>query len=169
MLRFKGNMGNLSLLTNRWITLIIKRWKENGDRAGIRNVLLVGVTSRVLRPRGLAWLHRFPVHPEHRLAYGSGKAHYSLVVGFGSFRIDWLEARKGRGLSIALRPGLKCGGLESKFGRRPEPLDRSGMGWFCLCLGYKRGVYFLEYPAELHWFTNRRFYVTVLLGYGLTL
>ena len=41
-----------------------------------------------------------------------------------------------------LRPGLKCGGLESKFGRGPGAHDRSGMGWSCLCLGYKKGVYF---------------------------
>jgi hypothetical protein len=49
-----------------------------------------------------------------------------------------LEAGKGEGLSTALRPGLKCGGLESKFGRGPRTLDKSGMGWSCLCLGYKR-------------------------------
>ena len=28
-----------------------------------------------------------------------------------------------------LRSGLKCGGLESKFGRGPGPRDRNGMGW----------------------------------------
>jgi hypothetical protein len=81
-------------------------------------------------------------YPEHILAYGSGKACYSLVVGFGSFQTDFLEAGKGGGLSTTLRPGLKCGGLESKFGWRPGPLDRSGTGWSSLCLGYKRGVCF---------------------------
>ena len=80
-------------------------------------------------------------YPEHILAYGSGKARYALIVGSDSFRTDRLEAKKGGGLSI-LRPGLKCGGLESKFGRGPRPLDRSGMSWFRLCLGYKRGVCF---------------------------
>jgi hypothetical protein len=30
-------------------------------------------------------------------------------VGFGSFRTDWLEARKGEGLSTAQRPSLRCG------------------------------------------------------------
>jgi hypothetical protein len=63
-------------------------------------------------------------------------------VGFDSFQTDWLEAGKDGGLSTTLRPGLKCEGLESKFGRGPRPLDRSGMGWSCLCLGYKRGVCF---------------------------
>ena len=48
----------------------------------------------------------------------------------------------GGGLSTTLSPRLRCGGLESKFGQGPEPLDRRMMGWSCLCLGYKRGVCF---------------------------
>ena len=63
-------------------------------------------------------------------------------MGFSSFWIDGLEAGKGGGLSTILRPGLKCGGLESKFGWGPGPCDRSGMGWSCLCLGYKWDMYF---------------------------
>ena len=51
-----------------------------------------------------------------------------------------MEAEKGGGLSTILRPGLKCGGLEFKFGWGPRPLDRCGMGWSHLCLGYKQGV-----------------------------
>ena len=54
-----------------------------------------------------------------------------------------MEAGKGGGLSNILRPGLKRGGLESKFGQGPGPLDMSGMGWSRLCLGYKRGVCFV--------------------------
>ena len=81
-------------------------------------------------------------YPNNIPAYGSGKARYTLVVCFGSFRTDGLEAGKGEGLSTRLRPGLKCGGLESMFGRGPRPRDRSGMGWSCLCLGYKWSVYF---------------------------
>jgi hypothetical protein len=108
-----------------------------------------------------------PYSPKHILAYGSGKARYSLVVDSGSFQIDWLEARIGGGISTTLRPDLKGGGLESKFGQGPRPLDRSGMGWYCLCLGYKRDVCFLGYLARLHWFVNRHFYVTVWLGYDL--
>ena len=73
---------------------------------------------------------------------------------------------KGGGLSTILRSGLKCGGLESKFGRRPGPYDRSGMGWSCLCLGYKRACV-LGYLARIDWFTNRCFCETVRLGYGL--
>ena len=64
-----------------------------------------------------------------------------------------------------LRPGLKCGGLESKFGRGSRPLDRSGVGW-SFVPGYKRGVCF-GVPARIHWFTNHHFCETVRLGYGL--
>jgi hypothetical protein len=64
----------------------------------------------------------------------------SLVLAL-SRPTDWRRG-KGGGLSTALRPGLKCGGLESKFGWGPRPLDRSGMGCSYLCLGYKRGVCF---------------------------
>jgi hypothetical protein len=86
-------------------------------------------------------------YPEHILVYGSKKACYSLVVSSSSFRTDWLEAGIDGGLSIALRPGLKRGGLEFKFGRGPRPLDKSGMSWSCLCLGYKWDVCFSRYPA----------------------
>jgi hypothetical protein len=105
--------------------------------------------SMLIKDRPLHWtlVKSQTYYPEHILAYGSGKACYSLVVGSGSFRTDWLEAGIGGGLSTTLRPGLKCGGLESKFGRGPGTLDRSGMGWSRLCLGYKRGVCFLGYPA----------------------
>ena len=105
-------------------------------------------------------------YPWHILAYGSGKARYALVVGFGSFRTDLLEAGKGGGLSTILRPGLKCGDLETKFGRGPGPHDRSGMGWSRLCLGTSEACV-LGYPAGIHWFVNRRFRETVRLGYGL--
>jgi hypothetical protein len=86
-------------------------------------------------------------YPKHILAYGSGKACSSLVVGSGPFRTDLLEVGTGGGLSTTLRLGLKCGGLESKFERGSEPLDRSGMGWSCLSLGHKRGVCFLGYST----------------------
>ena len=49
---------------------------------------------------------------------------------------------KSGGLSTMLRPGLKCAGLESKFGQGPRPCGWSGIGWSCLCQGYRRGVCF---------------------------
>ena len=69
--------------------------------------ILVGVTGCVLRPKGLCLVTLFSLfvsikdrpllwmvvwsqtyYPEHILVYGSGKAHYVLVVGSGSFRTD---------------------------------------------------------------------------------
>jgi hypothetical protein len=139
-----------------------RKWRPGRDMVW----LLVGVAGCVPRPRGIVWLHCFSCPyrlrtvrctessvksqiycPEHILAYESGKARYSLVMGFGSFRTDWLEAGTGGGLSTTLRPGLKCGSLESKFRRGPGTRDRSGTGWSRLCLGYKWGVYFSGYPA----------------------
>jgi hypothetical protein len=87
-------------------------------------------------------------YPEHVLGYRSGKACYSLVVGSSSFRTDWLETRIGEGLITALTPGLKRGGIESKFGWEPGPLNWSGMGWSCLCLEYQRSMRFSRYLAR---------------------
>jgi hypothetical protein len=53
----------------------------------------------------------------------------------------------GGGLRTTLRSGLKCGGLESKFGQGPGTRDRSEMDWSHLCLECKRDVCFLGYPA----------------------
>jgi hypothetical protein len=62
MLRFNGSAGNLPLLTiGDYYYSRNKMMEENGDRVGIWHGLLVGVTSRVLWPRGLAWLHCFSV------------------------------------------------------------------------------------------------------------
>ena len=96
------------------------------------------------------------------LAYVSGKTRCSLVVGSGSFLDRLIGDRDGGGLSTTLSPGLRCGGLESKFesetqvwgleskfGRGPGPHDRRVMGWSCLCLGYKRGMCF-EVPSWAH-------------------
>ena len=67
-------------------------------------------------------------YPKHILAYGSGKARYALVVGSGSFLDRLIGGEIGGCQSTILRPGLKCWGLESKFGQEPGLLDRSGMG-----------------------------------------
>ena len=69
--------------------------------------VLVGVTGCVPRPTRLSLVTLFSLfvsikdrlllwmvvrsqtyYPKHILVYGSGKARYSLIVGFGSFRID---------------------------------------------------------------------------------
>ena len=60
---------------------------------------------------------------------GAGKTCYSLVMGSSSF-LDRLSGWfLGGGSCTALSPGLRSGGLESKFGRGPRPLDRRVVGW----------------------------------------
>ena len=100
--------------------------------------------SMSVKDRPLLWIlvRSQTYYSEHILAHGCGKARYALVVGFSSFQTDRLEAGKGGGLSTILRLGLKCGGLESKFRWGSRPHDRCGIGWSCLCMGYKRGMYF---------------------------
>ena len=67
-----------------------------------------------------------------------------------------MEAGKGGGLSTILRPGLKCEGLESKFGRDLDPMI--GVEWVGLvCAWGTNGVCVSGYPARIHWFTNRYF------------
>ena len=43
-----------------------------------------------IEDRPLLWMvvRSQTYYPEHILAYGSGKAHYALIVGSGSFRTD---------------------------------------------------------------------------------
>ena len=135
--------------------------------------VLVGVTGCVPWPTGLSLVTLFSLfmsikdrpslwmvvrsqtyYPEHILVYGSRKGSLLSCRGFRLFP-DWLiGGRDGGCLSTTLSLGLRCGGLESKFGRGPGPLDRRVMGWSCLCLGYKWGVCF-GVPSWAHWFTNR--------------
>ena len=81
--------------------MVKSKWRPDRDMVWI----LVGVTSCVPQPMGLILATLFSLsvsiedhpllwmvvrsqtyYPEHILAYGSGKAHCTLVVGFGSFR-----------------------------------------------------------------------------------
>ena len=73
---------------------------------------------------------------------------------------------KGGGLSIILRLGLECGGLESKFGQGSGPL--TGVEWVGLvCAWGTNRACVLGHSAGIHWFMNRRFRKTVRLSYGL--
>ena len=123
--------------------------------------VLVGVRGCVLRPIGHSLVTLFflsvsvkdrPLHwilvrsqtyyAEHILVYGSMEGSLLSYRGFRLFLDRLIGGGDGGGLSTTLSPGLKCGGLESKFGRGLRPLDRRVVGWSCLCLGYKRGVCF---------------------------
>ena len=81
-------------------------------------------------------------YPEHILGYGRREGLLLACHGFRLF-LDWLiGGGDGGGLSTALSPRLRSGGLESKFGQGPRPHDKRVRDWYCLCLGYKRGVCF---------------------------
>ena len=52
--------------------------------------LVVFVPPMLIEDRPLLWMvvRSQTYYPEHILAYGSGRARYALVVGFGSFWTD---------------------------------------------------------------------------------
>ena len=81
-------------------------------------------------------------YPEHILIYGSREGSLLSCRGFLLFPDQLIGGEDGGGLSTTLSLGLMCGGLESKFGRGPGPLDRRVVGWSYLYPGYKRGVCF---------------------------
>ena len=122
--------------------------------------VLVGVRGCVLRPTEHSLVTLFSClcrlrtchcngcqashiyYPKYILGYGCREDLLLSCHGFRLF-LDRLSGWfLGGGPSTALSPGLRSGGLESKFGRGPGPCDRRVVGWFCLCLGYKRGVCF---------------------------
>ena len=92
---------------------------------------------------------------EHILGYGRREGLLLSCRGFRLFLDRLIRGEDGGGLSTALSPGLRSGGLESKFGWGPRPRDRRVMGWSCLCLGYKQGMCF-GVPSWAHSFANRR-------------
>ena len=81
-------------------------------------------------------------YPKHILIYRSREGSLLSYRGFRLFLDRLIGGGNVGGLSTTLSTGLRCGGLESKFGRRPRPHDRRVMGWSYLCLGYKRGMCF---------------------------
>ena len=102
------------------------------------------VPSVSVKDRPLHWVlgKSQTYYPEHILGYGRREDLLLSCHGFWLFLDRLIEGGDGGGLSTTLSPGLRCGGLESKFGRGPRPLDRRVVGWSCLCLGYKWGVCF---------------------------
>ena len=81
-------------------------------------------------------------YSEHILVYGRREDLLLSCRGFWLFPDRLIGGGDGGCLSTTLSPGLRCGGLKSKFGQGLRPLDMSGMGWSHLCLGYKRGMCF---------------------------
>ena len=111
----------------------------NGAQLGYTVSLSVSV-----KDRSLHWVlgKSQTYYPAHILVYGHWEDLLLFCRGFRLFPDRLIGGGDGGGLSTALSPGLRSGGLESKFGRRPGPHDRRVVGLFCLCLGYKRGMCF---------------------------
>jgi hypothetical protein len=169
LLRFIGSMVNLSLLTTgdyyyhkSQNNMVERKWWLGRDVVWV----LVGVTCCVPRPWGKAWLHCFlclcrlrTVHCMNpsQVIYLLSWAHTCLweweglllsCHGFWLFSDQLIRGGDRWRSKHHIETGPQVWGLESKFGRGPRTLDKSGTGWFHLCLGCKRGVYFLGYPAE---------------------
>ena len=64
---------------------------------------------------------------QHILVYGSREGPLLSCHGFRLFPNRLMGGGDGGGLSTTLSLGLICGGLESKFGRRPGPMI--GVKW----------------------------------------
>ena len=62
--------------------------------------------------------------------------------GFQLFLNRLIEGGDGGGLSTTLSPGLRGGGLESKFGWGPRHLGQEGDGLVLLVPGLQEGVCF---------------------------
>ena len=121
------------------ITLMIngeKKWRSGRDTIRV----LVGVRGCVLRPMGHSLFTLFSLsvsvknrslhwilvrsqtyYPEHILVYGSRECSLLSCRGFRLFPDRLIGGRDGGGLSTTLSLGLRCGGLESKFGRDLDP------------------------------------------------
>ena len=109
--------------------------------------------------QGIAWLHFFlsvlvkdqslhwvlgksqTYYPEHIPVYGRRESFSLSCRGFRLFLDRLIGGGDGGGPCTALSPGLRSGGLESKFEHEPRPRDRRVMGWSCLCLGYRACVF----------------------------
>ena len=101
--------------------------------------VLVGVRGCVLRPTGHSLVTLFSLsvsikdrslhksrgksqiyYPEHILGYGRREDLLLSYCGFWLFPDRLIGGRDGGGPCTALSPGLRGGGLESKFERGPR-------------------------------------------------
>ena len=77
-----------------------------------------------VKDRSLHWIlvRSQTYYPEHILVYGSREGLLLSCHGFWLFLDRLIRGEDGGGLSTALSPGLRSGGLESMFGRGPDPM-----------------------------------------------
>ena len=92
-------------------------WHSSKDRIAF-------VPSVSVKDRPLHWVlvKSWTYYPKHILVYGSREGSLLSCHGFRLFLDRLIGDGDGGGLSTTLSPGLRCGGLESKFGRDLDPL-----------------------------------------------
>ena len=80
--------------------------------------------SVLVKDRPLLWIlvRSQTYYAEHILVYGSREDSLLSYRGFRLFPDRLIGGGDGGGLSTILSPGLRCGGLESKFGWDLDPL-----------------------------------------------
>ena len=103
-----------------------------------------------VKDRPLHWIlvRSQTYYPKHILVYGSREGSLLSCRGFWLFPDRLIGAKDGGGLSTTLSPGLRCGGLESKFGRGPGPLDRRVKGFGPAYAWGTSGACISGYPAR---------------------
>ena len=84
---------------------------------GAKNALDITRSSSMGRCGSLHWVlgKSQTYYPEHILVYGRREGLLLSCRGFRLFSDRLIGGRDGRVLSTALSPGLRSGGLESKF------------------------------------------------------
>ena len=91
--------------------------------SGEARIALVPPVSVKDRPLHWVLVKSQTYYLEHILLYGSKKGSLLSYRGFRLFPDRLIRGGDGGGLSTTLSLGLRCGGLESKFGRGPRPLS----------------------------------------------
>ena len=81
-------------------------------------------------------------YPEHILGYGCREDLLLSCRGFRLFLDRLIGGRDGGGPCTTLNPGLRSGGLESKFGRGPGYPGQEGDGLVPLVPGVQAAVCF---------------------------
>ena len=85
--------------------------------------------------------------PERILGYGHREDLLLSYRGFWLFLDRLIGGRDGGGPCTTLSPGLRSGGLESKFGRGPRHPGQESNGLVLLVPGVQAGHVFLGHPA----------------------
>jgi hypothetical protein len=188
LLRFIGNMGNLSLLTigdyyyhKSQNNMVERKWWPDRDVVWV----LVGVTGCVPRTRGIAWLHYFScpcrLRIVHCMNFGQvtdllSRAHTylwereGLLLSYRGFQL-FLDQLIGGGDKWRSKQHIEAGpqvwGLRVQVWMGTWNLWQEWNRLVSLVSGVQARCVFFGVPSWAHWLANCRFYMTVWLDYAL--